>query len=199
MPPPSGFFFTASKQFTIRSWKFRVNWSGIIGKKVRRQSPTVFPWQRYCYMVLPQNQWFVAESSGSFFIEWWSNLNFIVQILKQNPKIDPCTWFQLDKKRESWNLGVWLKFSKGGHGWWHLQDPLRTTFAFTHPLFLRCFRERFLNDPHQPTSSIFHCYLLSPSTTPAPHKSFTKCYKIIHYRCRKHVMRSWLGIVVTSP
>ena len=33
---------------------------------------------------------------------------------------------------------VWLEFSGGrGQGWWHLQNPLplRTTFAFTHPLF----------------------------------------------------------------
>ena len=38
-------------------------------------------------------------------------------------------------------------------------SPLRTTFAFTHPCF-KMFLERSLNDPHHPTSSIFHCYPL---------------------------------------
>ena len=42
-----------------------------------------------------------------------------------------------------------------GQGGWHLQTPLslRTTFAFTHPLF-----NIFLERPHHPTSSILHCY-----------------------------------------
>ena len=39
------------------------------------------------------------------------------------------------------------------------------------PLSTPCFKmflERSLNDPHHPTSSIFHCYPPTPSTTPSP-------------------------------
>ena len=39
------------------------------------------------------------------------------------------------------------------------------------PLLTPCFKmflERSLNDPHHPTSSTFHCYPPSPSTTPSP-------------------------------
>ena len=56
---------------------------------------------------------------------------------------------------------------RGGDTFKPLPPPLRTTFAFTHHLFL----QRSLNDPtpHYPTSSILH-YLLPP--LPPPPKNF---------------------------
>ena len=46
--------------------------------------------------------------------------------------------YRLERSKGQFNgkTSVWLKFSRG-KGWWHLQNPspLRTTFAFSHPLF----------------------------------------------------------------
>ena len=73
------------------------------------------------------------------------------------------------------NVSARLKCSGGGEGqgWWHLQYrlPLRTTFAFLAP-YIKIFSKRFLKDPHHPTSSIFHCYPPSPSSTPPLIKIF---------------------------
>ena len=69
---------------------------------------------------------------------------------------------------------VWLKFSGGGgQGWWHLQNPLplRTTFAFIHPLFWDVSGEI----PWWPPSTT----PLEASFTAAPSPSTTSSIKIL--------------------
>ena len=70
--------------------------------------------------------------------------------------------------------GVWLKFS-GGAG---VVTPSKPSPPYEQllPLPTPCFKmflKRSLNDPHHPTSSIFHCYPLPhPPPLPPPPKNF---------------------------
>ena len=68
--------------------------------------------------------------------------------------------------------GVWLKFSEGGQGCWHLQNPLPPTnsFCLYPPPILRCFWKGPLMIPHTQPPHFKHLSLLtpSPSTTPSP-------------------------------
>ena len=94
-----------------------------------------------------------------------------------------------DEHKGKWTIKI---FGGTRQGWRHLPDPFPPTnnFCLYPPLF-KTVLERFLNEPHahHPISSIFHCYP-SPSTSPAPHKSFDRTLRgskhiVIIRECRR--------------
>ena len=68
------------------------------------------------------------------------------------------------------------------------KPPLPTNNFCLYPSpVLRCFLERSLNDPHHPTSSIFHCYPL-PIHQPFPHsENFNHTHTVSRMAPRKSI------------